>query len=58
MNEFKCLFSLRIARQLIEEGFSLVDVEPARKGRGLVFLFENTSEFQQALARALKAKNA
>lgn len=58
MNEFKCLFSLRIARQLIKEGYSLVDTEPARKGSGLVFIFENTPEFQQALARAIKSKNA
>jgi hypothetical protein len=50
----KCVLSLRLARQLISKGFTLLDIEPSRKaGAGLVFVFENTKEFQRELASLL-----
>ncbi|TDB51754.1 DUF5659 domain-containing protein [Bacillus sp. CBEL-1] len=59
MNQYKCIFSLRVARHLIKKGFNLVGIEPARKQRkGLVFVFENTNELQSELEGLFGADNA
>jgi hypothetical protein len=50
--DYKCILSLRVARQLLAQGFRLIDVEPSRKLPGrLVFIFEDTAELNAALAQ-------
>jgi hypothetical protein len=50
--DYKCILSLRVARQLLAQGFRLIDVEPSRKLPGrLVFIFANTPELNDALAQ-------
>lgn len=53
MNEkYKCVLSVRVAKQLVAKDFKLVDIEPSRRYSGkLVFVFLNTPELDLELAK-------
>ena len=56
----RLIFDAKIARRLLKEGFVVIDIKPNRENIDKsIFVFENTEEFQQALARVvddIKAK--
>lgn len=43
-----------VARKLQEKGFELIRVEPARKTKYNVYIFEDSAAFQAALNQILK----
>lgn len=46
----KCVLSLRVARELIEQGFRVVDIGTSHKRKGYVVVkFDNTHELNKAL---------
>jgi len=50
--KYKCVLSLKVAKELISKGFHVVDVEPSRRYSGkVVFIFENTLELSSELAK-------
>ncbi|MCM3087130.1 hypothetical protein M3557_04305 [Bhargavaea ginsengi] len=51
---YKCVRSLRIARELMAQGFRPVDVEQSRRNpKYLVFVFDETAEFAEALTEII-----
>jgi hypothetical protein len=50
--KYKCVLSVRVAKELVAKDFKLVDIEPSRRYRGkLVFVFINTPELDAELAK-------
>ena len=55
----KLVFDPRIARPLCKRGFYIIDLKPLRgEPDKSVFVFENTVEFQAALAEIMNEINA
>lgn len=56
----RLIFDAKIARRLLKEGFVVIDIKPNRENTDKsIFVFENTEEFKQALAKVvddIKAK--
>lgn len=51
----KCILSLRVARQLLANGFQIIDIEQSKKIPGtLVFVFEHTEALEQELSKLRK----
>lgn len=58
MERYKCILSLNLAQYLLAKGFRILNVEKSRKFRNnLVFIFENSSQFQQALENYWKGES-
>lgn len=57
----RLIFDAKIARKLLKMGFVVIDIKPNRENTDKsIFVFENTEEFQQTLAKIMdeiKAKN-
>lgn len=54
MKNHKCIHSLRIARALMRKGFTLIDIEPAKKYKtGLVFIFEESTALNAEFKKIL-----
>jgi len=50
--KYKCILSLKVAKELVAKDFQLVDIEPSRRYSGkLVFIFKNTPELDAELAK-------
>lgn len=50
--KYKCVLSIRVAKELVAKGFDLVDMEPSRRYPGkIVFVFRNSPELDAALAK-------
>ena len=56
----RLIFDAKIARKLLKMGFVVIDIKPNRENiEKTIFVFENSEDFQQALAQimdAIKAK--
>lgn len=54
MTTQKCIHSLRIARALMRKGFTLIDIEPAKKYKtGLVFIFQESAALNTEFKKIL-----
>lgn len=54
----KVILSLHVANELIQQGFSVIEVKPSTKVKGnAAFVFESTSEFNQELAKISRQRN-
>jgi predicted CoA-binding protein len=52
LEKYKCILSMRVAKHLIAEGFTVVDIEPSRRYSGkLVFVFLNTPNLEEELKK-------
>lgn len=50
--KYKCVLSVRVARELIAKNYELVDIEPSYRYKGkLVFVFKNTPELDAEFAK-------
>lgn len=50
--KYKCVLSLKIAKELVAKDYQLVDIEPSRRYPGkLVFVFLNTPELDAEFAK-------
>ena len=50
----RLIFDAKIARKLLKEGFVVIDIKPNRENTDKsIFVFENTEEFKQALAKVI-----
>jgi hypothetical protein len=50
-NDYKCILSLRVAKDLLVKGFELTDLQTSHKRPGkLVFIFENSRQLETELA--------
>lgn len=50
----RLIFDAKIARRLLKMGFVVIDIKPNRENTDKsIFVFENTEEFKQALARII-----
>ena len=50
MVKCKSVFSPRVARRLIREGYRVADIKPSKENRDkTIFLFEETPEFTERL---------
>lgn len=50
----KLIFDAKIARKLLKQGFVVIDIKPNRDNVDKsIFVFENTEEFQHALAKIM-----
>lgn len=50
----RLIFDAKIARKLLKQGFVVIDIKPNRENTDKsIFVFENTEEFQQALAQIM-----
>ena len=50
----RLIFDAKIARKLLKMGFVVIDIKPNRENTDKsIFVFENTEEFQKALAETL-----
>lgn len=48
----KCIRSMRIARELMAQGFPVIDTEPARRSPGkIVWIFASTPQLDAALTK-------
>ncbi|MEK4801032.1 hypothetical protein MHI02_05665 [Oceanobacillus sp. FSL K6-0118] len=57
MKQRKVILSLQIANDLIQRGFSVVEVKPSTKIRGnAAFVFELTQEFSKALTEISESR--
>lgn len=61
MNEKENLmvFTADMARQLLRQGYSIVDIKPDKldkEGKRSVFVFRNENGLQEAIAKLVKAK--
>ncbi|MDM5197866.1 hypothetical protein QUF79_07540 [Fictibacillus enclensis] len=50
--KYKCVLSLKVAKEFVAKGYELVDLEPSRRYPGkLVFVFRNTPELNAEFAK-------
>ena len=58
MEKYKCILSLRVARNLIGKDFELLDIQPSHRRPGkLVFVFRNNEQLESELS-ALKSEGS
>ena len=49
------IFSKRLAKALVDQGFTLIDTQPNNKRAGYyIYLFENSAELQKAIIKTTK----
>ncbi|WP_227396699.1 hypothetical protein [Jeotgalibacillus aurantiacus] len=50
MEKYKCILSLRVAKELIAEDHELIDIQPSHRRPGkLVFVFRNSEGLENKL---------
>lgn len=55
MNKNFVVFSKRLAKALVAQGFVLKDTQPNKKRAGyFIYLFEDSTELQNAIAKTTK----
>jgi hypothetical protein len=57
MKEFRCILSLKLARYLLAQGYSIADIDTSKKISGkLVFIFKNSPELNKAILNYQKGE--
>lgn len=51
MSEVKCIFTSKLARQLLKQGYTIVDIKPSKENKDrTIFVFKNSEELESLLS--------